>query len=118
MTAKELIYAFLKERGSARSVDIHAHLEKQGLRRDSSMCALSKLYKAGIVFRHQHGRDFICWLRDASQDFEISEINRRLSNANRRLTPCNSVNIIFDECRKTSHIYQMDQLLREARELR
>lgn len=115
MTAKELIIAFLAENGGTKSSDIHAHLENHGLRRDSSMCALGKLHRAGIVLRYRYGRDFINWLRDADEKFEVSDINRRLSNANRRLTPSNSVNIIFDECRKTSHIYQIDKLLREVR---
>lgn len=118
MTSKELILTYLKENGASKSVDIHAHLEQHGLKRDSSMSALSKLIIAEEVMRIRCGQDNICWLKNAERVIKPNEIHNRLSNANRRLTAMNSINVVFDECRANSQVYRMDQLLRSAREVR
>jgi hypothetical protein len=118
MTSKEIILTYLKENGGSRSVDIHAHLAKHGLKRESSMSALSKLIIAGEVMRARFKNDNICWLKNAEREITPNEIHNRLSNANRRLNAMNSINVVFDECRANSPIYRMDQLLRSAREVR
>lgn len=118
MTSKELILTYLKENGGSRSVDIHAYLAKHGLKRESSMSALSKLIIAGEVIRARFKNDNICWLKNAERVITPNEIHNRLSNANRRLNAMNSINVVFDECRANSQVYRMDQLLRSAREVR
>lgn len=118
MTSKELILTYLKENGGSRSVDIHAYLAKHGLKRESSMSALSHLVRAGEVMRARFRRDYICWLKNSDVVISPSEMRNRLSNANRRLNAMNSINVVFDECRANSQVYRMDQLLRSAREVR
>ncbi|VXB50947.1 conserved hypothetical protein [Pantoea brenneri] len=119
MTAKELIITYLQQhKGGSRSVDIHAHLVEHGLKRESSMSALSKLVHSGEVLRARFRQDYICWLKNTSVVISPSELRNRLSNANRRLNAMNSINVVFDECRTNSQVYRMDQLLRSAREVR
>ncbi|MGC0818477.1 hypothetical protein WKH08_09525 [Pantoea agglomerans] len=118
MTSKELILTYLQEHGGSRSVDIHAHLAEHGLKRESSMSALSKLVRAGEVMRARFRQDYICWLKNTNVVISPCEMRNRLSNANRRLNAMNSINVVFDECRANSPIYRMDQLLRSAREVR
>lgn len=85
MTSKELILTYLQEHGGSRSVDIHAHLADHGLKRESSMSALSKLVRAGEVIRARFRQDYICWLKNTNVVISPSEMRNRLSNANRRL---------------------------------
>ena len=118
MTAKELIISFLQQNDGAKSVDIHAHLATHGLKRESSMSTLSKLAQSGEVLRHRFQNEYVCWLANRDVVITESSLRNRLSNANRRLTAMNSVNVVFDECRESSMVYQFDRMLAAAREVR
>lgn len=103
MTTRELITFFLKREGTASATSIHNFVSAKGGRRETSMSMLSNMAERGEVRRHHVRNEYICSLADRS----TADIK-----------PTKKVNVVFEECRTNSRLYQLDQLLRSAREVR
>lgn len=103
MTTRELITLFLKREGTASAASIHSFVAVNGGRRESSMSMLSNMVERGEVRRHSFRNEYICWLAE---------------RGTMQIQPAKKVNVVFDECRANSRVYQFDQLLRSAREVR
>lgn len=115
MTAKDLIIEYLSAHGDAKSDELHDYVESKGLQRVSSCATLCRMVKKGQVIKEGYHKDFVCWLAAGSNRESAGCIPRMLRDTSRRYNRENSVNVIFDECRELSHIYQVDRLLAGVR---
>lgn len=104
MTTRQLITLFLQREGTASAASIHSFVAANGGRRETSMSMLSDMAERGEVRRHRFRSEYICWLAERGTVAEVQ--------------PAKKVNVVFDECRTHSRVYQFDQLLRAAREVR
>lgn len=104
MTTRELITFFLKREGTASATSIHNFVSAKGGRRETSMSMLSNMAERGEVRRHHVRNEYICSLAERGTPAEVQ--------------PAKKINVVFDECRAHSRVYQFDQLLRVAREMR
>lgn len=115
MTAKDLIIEYITEHGDATSEELHDYVQSKGLQRVSSCATLCRMFKKGEVIKEGYHKDFVCWLAAGSNRVGAGTIPRQLRDTSRWYSRENSVNVIFDECRTLSYIYQVDQLLAGVR---
>lgn len=116
MSTRKLIMAYLLRHGTTESGDLYRHIVEKGGTHKAAMSMLSDMIDKGEVKRHRYKNQSICWLADA--DAAARYIGgAEIGSVMRRGMP-RAYNCIFDECREHSRVYQLDQLLRAAREVR
>jgi len=118
MSTRKLIMAYLLRHGTAPSTSIYLYVVQNGGARKAAMSMLSDMISKGEVKSQKdgHTQPATVWLADP--DAAIRSIGSdEVGPIVRRGAPLAS-NLIFTECREHSRIYQLDQLLRTAREVR
>lgn len=102
MTARQAIEEHLSDVRRTTSNQIHSHVDSLGFSRNASQLALLKLVNDGIVRRSGQHKSFECWL---SEDDPEGLVFNAGTSGNR----------IFEQCRASCRILQVDRLLAQVR---
>lgn len=102
MTAKEIIEDYLGKVRRATSSQIHDHAESMSVSRNASQLALMKLVNAGTVHRSGQFKQFDCWLAEDEPEGLVFNVGT-------------AGNRIFEQCRASCRLLQVDRLLASVR---